>query len=93
MLIEEKSYVGHLENISEDGVGYLSMLDSFYYQNRIAPRKMVTILFKNTSNYIISLNCEIIWTKGHLSDSSKPFIGMKILNPPNTHKDLVNTLE
>ena len=93
ILIEGKSYVGQLKNISEEGVGYLSMLDSFYYQNSIAPNKMVTILFKNTSDYLISLNCEIMWAKEHSSDSSKPYFGFKIIDPPNTLKELVNTLE
>ncbi len=93
IIIEGKSYVGNLINISEEGVGYLSMLDSFYYQNSIAPKKMATILFKNTSDYLISLNCEIMWAKEDSSDSSKPYFGFKIKDPPNTLKELVNTLE
>jgi hypothetical protein len=93
IIIEGKSYVGHLKNISEEGVGYLSMFDSFYYPKKLTLNKMVTILYKNNSNNTISLDCEIIWTKQHSSDPSKPFFGVKILNPPNTHKNLVNTLE
>ena len=93
IMIEGKSYVGHLKNISEEGIGYLSMLDSFYFPKRIPPKKTVTILFNTTTDKVISLDCEIIWTKDHSGDPSKPFFGLKILNPSNSHKDLVNTLE
>ena len=93
IIIDGKSYVGHLHNISEEGVGYLSMLDTFYYPKKITPKKSVTILFNNTSENLISLDCEIIWTTGHSNEPSKPFFGLKILPPPNPYKDLVSTLE
>ena len=86
IIIESKSYVGHLKNISEEGVGFLSMLDFFYYQRWIAPKNKVTLTFETPSDDLISLDCEIKWTKGHSSDSSQPFVGLKIINPPKNTK-------
>jgi len=94
IVIDGKSYVGQIKNISEEGVGYLSMLDFFCDYKGITPKNKVELIFEKTSNnYVINLDCEIKWTNSHSSDSSHPFLGLKIINPPNAYKSLVNTLE
>ena len=92
IILEGKRYIGQLKNLSESGIGFHSLLDCFYYQRAIAPDKKVTLVFSDSSNNELSLNCEIRWANELSDDSSKPFFGFKILNPSNAHKDFVNTL-
>jgi hypothetical protein len=95
IIIDKKSYVGQLKDVSEEGIGYLSMLDFYYEHNGVTPKKKVKLIVEKTFNYDkeINLDCEIKWTNSYSSDSSKPFLGFKVLNPPNTYKKLVNSLE
>ena len=94
IIIEGKSYIGYLKNLSQEGIEYLGMLDFYHYHKEINPKKKVKLIVEKTiNNNVINLDCEIIWTKGRSSDSSKPFIGIKILNPPNSYIDLINTLK
>jgi hypothetical protein len=94
IVIDGKSYVGQLKNISEEGVGYLCMLDFFYDYKGITPKNKVKLIFEKTSNNdVINIDCKIKWTNSHSSDSSHPFLGLKVLNPPNAYMNLVDTLE
>jgi len=41
----------------------------------------------------LSLYCEIIWSDGPSRDSSKSYLGLKILKPVQTYNEFVNSLE
>jgi len=93
IIIEGKSYIGYLKNLSQEGIEYLGMLDFYHYHKEINPKKKVKLIVEKTiNNNVINLDCEIKWTNSHLSDSSKSFLGLKVLNPPITYKNLVNAL-
>ncbi len=92
IFIEEKRYVGNLKNVSEEGLCYL--ISNFVYKNiSIIPGIKVKVVFLNSSEKVLSLNCEIIWSDGPSRDSSKSYIGMKVIDPVKRYKDFVNTLE
>ena len=92
IILEEKRYVGNLKNVSEEGICYL--ISDYVYKNlTINPEKKVKLLFLNPSNKVLSLNCEIIWSDGPSIDSSKSYLGLKVIDPAKTYKDFVNTLD
>ena len=94
LIIQGESYVGHVKNVSEEGVGYLSILDFYIYHNDLLPNKEVSLILEDTLNdNVINLDCEIIWTHMQSTGSSRPFVGLKVLNPPSAYKYLVNNLE
>ena len=94
IIIYGSSYVGYIKDISTEGVGYLSLLHFYYYHKGITHEKKVKLIIDKTFNSdVINLDCEIRWTNSHLIDASQPFLGLKVSNPPNTYKYLVNTFE
>lgn len=92
IILDEKRYVGNLKNVSEEGICYL-ISDCVYKNITIIPKKRVKVVFLNPSDKVLSLNCEIIWSDGPSIDSSKSYLGLKVIDPTQTYKDFVNTLE
>lgn len=90
IIIQENSYVGNIKNISEEGVGYLSMLDFFYDATRQFPHKRVTLIIETTEMF--NLDCEIVWSGNDTGETSRPFFGMRIMNPSDAFRKFVQSL-
>ena len=92
IFLEDKKFIGNLINVSKKGICYL--ISNCVYNNiTIIPQKRVKLVFSNPNEKVLSLYCEIIWSDGPSRDSSKSYLGLKILKPVQTYNEFVNSLE
>ena len=86
-----KSYMGAIQDVSEEGIQYL--LTSFpEVSSDFVPEKAMDLVLKDPSGKKFKLSCEVKWyLKGKDGDTSLT-MGMKITNPPLRYKELINSL-
>ena len=86
-----KSYMGTIQDASEQGVQYLLTLLSDVSSDFVPDRKSDLVL-KDPSGKEHKLNCEVKWyIRGKGKDKSLT-LGMKITNPPPKYKELIASL-
>ena len=91
IILDGKKYPGNLSNVSEEGIGY--NFPNYINEKAITHRKTAKLFFSPHENNILSLDCEIRWYNGPSIDSSKSFLGLKILNSPYKYKNFINSFE
>jgi len=87
-----KSYMGTIQDISEQGVQYLltSLPD---VSKDFVPERKNDLILKDPSGKKYKLQCEVKWyVRGKGKDNSMT-IGMKISNPPPKYKELIASLK
>ena len=86
-----KSYMGMIQDISEQGVQYL--LTSLPDVSRdFVPERKNDLILKDSSGKKYKLQCEVKWyVRGKGKDKSMT-LGMKISNPPPKYKELIASL-
>jgi hypothetical protein len=91
IISEGNVFDGYIENMSEDGLEYY--MTSFVSASKdFFSKKSIDIQFQSSSGELISLACELIWFLETVSEEKALLLGMKIINPPLTFKELVKRL-
>ena len=90
IIFDGKKYPGNLSNVSEEGIAYC--FPNYIKKEAIIPKKTAKLFFSPYKEAVLSLDCEIRWYKGPSINSSKSFLGLKIINPPENHKNYVRSL-
>ena len=86
-----KSYVGTIQDVSEQGVQYIltSLLE---VSSDFVPERKSDLILQDSSGKKYKLKCEVKWyIKGKGKDKSVT-LGMKISNPPPKYKELIASL-
>jgi hypothetical protein len=86
-----KSYLGSIQDISEQGVQYIltSLSD---VSSDFIPERNSDLILKDPSGKKYKLKCEVKWyVRGKGKDKSMK-LGMKIPNPPSKYKELIASL-
>ena len=89
VISEEKVFEGTIENMSGDGLEYY--LTSFVKATRdFTPHKSIKLNLQIPSGEMLSLNCEVVWFLE--TSPGEKLLGMKVLNPPLTYKEIIKHL-
>ena len=86
IISEDKVFDGIIENMSEDGLEYF-MTSFVKVSGNFTPAKSIKLNFRIPSGEMMALNCELIWFLE--TSPEEKLIGMKVLNPPQTYKEIV----
>ncbi len=88
-----KNYRGIIPNLSDDGIGVIVETSPTDDSLNFPPDAMVQLNFKPRDE-MISLNCEIRWLQVYKNPPHglTNLIGMKIIDPPENYKKLLETL-
>ncbi len=90
IISEGSIFEGVIENVSEDGVEYL-ITSSITSSGKFTPKKMIKLKFQIPSGEKLDLDCELEWFLRTPEDKDKSLIiGMKIVDPPEIYRNLVN---
>lgn len=92
ILTGEKTYMGSVENVSEDGFEYLvhssvKAPEDFHYENR------VEIYFQIPSGEAVNMFCTVKWLSKNPSAEKPLTIGIKIAEHSPKFKGLIQTLD
>ncbi len=86
-----KTYEGHVKDISECGVGYLTT--SFDQDEKdFTPAKMLDLNFTAPSGETLKLNCEVKWFVRKVPNDKELTLGMRVINPPWQYKKCLEDL-
>jgi hypothetical protein len=87
-----ETHPGFIQNVSEDGIGYL--LESVFEVDKdFAPKKKLSINLQIPSGETLNLNCEIIWCSRKSPDDKRLSIGLKIIKPSQKYKKFAKKLK
>lgn len=87
---EGNIFDGVIENVSEGGMEYL-ITSSIMSSGNFTPKKMIKLNFRIPSGESLDLDCEVEWFLKTPQDENKSLIlGMKIIDPPEIYRKLVN---
>ena len=82
---------GYIENVSEDGVESL-VTAHVKSPAGLTPNKIIKLHFQVPSGKKFNLKCKVIWYLETASHDRKLLLGMKIISPPSTYRNLVKNL-
>lgn len=91
ILSSGNSYAGSIENVSEDGLGYIMSTFNPALKN-LLPADSIRVIILFPSGDTLNLNCEIIWTTPEC-ESEKFCIGMKVKDPPSKYREFLKSLD
>ncbi|RJQ20039.1 MAG: PilZ domain-containing protein [Nitrospiraceae bacterium] len=91
LICGDTRFSGLIENLSEDGV-YL-ITTSAKSPIDLAPNTALELRFQLPSGEKQSLHCVVKWSYKTPSHGLTSSIGMKIINPPETYKHSLRTLQ
>ena len=89
--VDEQTYDGYIENISESGIGYLMSSPGRFKDDFLSNKSIDLNLLMQPDNMIV-LDCIATWAKRGMVSDKTIGVGMKILDPPNEYINWVNTL-
>ena len=89
--VDEQTYNGYIENISESGIGYL-MSSPGRFKDDYLSNKSIDIDMQMQPGKTIVLSCVATWAKRGLVSDKTIGVGMNIINPPLEYLDWVKTL-
>jgi hypothetical protein len=89
--VDEQTFDGYIENISESGVGYL-MSSPGRFKDDYLTNKNIELSLQIQPDKTIVLNCVAMWAKTGLSTSKIIGIGMNIIDPPLEYGGWLRTL-
>ena len=90
IMSEDGVFDGVIENVSECGVEYL-ITSSIISAGDFTPQKIIKLNFQIPSGEKLNLECEVEWFLKTPENKDKSLIlGMKIIDPPEIYKDLVD---
>ncbi|RJQ16117.1 MAG: PilZ domain-containing protein [Nitrospiraceae bacterium] len=82
---------GTIESVSEDGLEYF--ITSFIKASGdLIPSKLVNINFQAPTGETLNLNCELMWFLETSPEDKTLLVGMKIIDPPLTYKEILKHL-
>jgi len=87
--LDDNEYDGYIENISENGIGYL-LSSSFKPRDEIRVTKYFELTLEIPLDNTVSLHCEVMWINKGTFSGSTVGLGMKIIDPPQEYIDWVN---
>ncbi|RJR15381.1 MAG: PilZ domain-containing protein [Nitrospiraceae bacterium] len=92
ILTDDKTYMGSIENISENGFEYLvhssiKAPEDFHYE------KTVEIYFQVPSGEAVNMLCTVKWLSKSPSPDKPLSIGIKIAEPSPKFKGLIQALD
>ena len=89
------NYTGTIENISTDGLYIQFTTEPTKNAKDFLPIAKINISFQLPSGEKIDLNCESRWINIYTEppDSVVNHLGIQIIDPPQTLKDFVDTLQ
>ena len=88
------SYMGHIENISTDGLYILFSTDPKTSENDFLPASRVTVKFELPAGEAVELECESKWIN-RFPESSHNMInqlGIQVINSPATLEEFIDRL-
>jgi PilZ domain len=89
--VDDQTYDGYIENISESGIGYL-MSSPARFKDDFLSTKRIELNFQMGPGKAIVLDCVATWSKKGLGSSKIIGVGMKIIDPPLDYGDWVRSL-
>jgi hypothetical protein len=92
IISEDKTYVGFIENVSEDGLEFLALSamkapEDFYYG------KKIEIFFQIPSGELLNMSCCVKWLSKDPSADTPLIAGMKITDPSPGFESLLKTMD
>lgn len=91
VLSKGNNYTGTIENVSEEGIGYIMSTVREALED-LLPGEIIKLIILTSSGDTLNLNCEIRWTNVHHAND-KISMGAKIIDPPAKYKEFLDTLE
>lgn len=88
IVLDEKEYDGYIENISENGIGYL-LSASFKPRDELLSDKISELIVDIPPDTTVRLKCTVMWTKKGVFSSTTIGLGMKVINPPQEYIDWI----
>jgi hypothetical protein len=86
-----KTYSGFIENVSEEGIEYLTTFLTQAPKN-FTPNKIITLSFQIPSGETINLYCEVKWLLRTSPHEDSLTLGMKIIDPPQEYEEFLKSL-
>jgi hypothetical protein len=86
-----KTYVGFIENVSEDGFQYL-VISQVQAPQEFKPEKIIQIYFQLPSGETLKLFCEVKWYLKNSPDDKTLTLGIRIIDPSPKFKEFIKTL-
>lgn len=91
IVLGERTYRGHVTDVSECGVGYLTT--SFdYVSSDVTPERVIDMDLQTPAGDTLRLNCEVKWFLSDSPRNGKLTLGMKIIDPPLQYRKYVEKL-
>ena len=91
LVSEDISYTGVLENLSEDGM--FMKTAPVKHAKGFIPGTIYKLNIQKPHEETLNLSCEVVWFHTETSSFGLIFrIGMKIINPPQSYKELLEVL-
>ncbi len=89
--VDDQTYEGYVENISEIGIGYL-MSSPGRFKDDYLSNKSIELTMQMEPGQTIVLNCVAAWAKKGLVSGKTVGVGMNIIDPPPEYKDWVKNI-
>jgi len=91
MIVDDETYDGYIENISETGIGYLISSPARFKDDYLT-NKNIELTFQIESGKTIVLACVATWSKKGLGSSKTIGFGMNIVDPPPEYEEWLRSL-
>jgi hypothetical protein len=91
VVFNDKSYASTIENLSENGVYVVTAPQGG--RSGFTPGTLLELKFRLPSGEKYSLNCRIIWSYQTPPHGFTDSVGMEIINPSVSYKELLKTLK
>lgn len=89
--VDERTYEGYVENISESGIGYL-MSSPENFKDDFLNSKEIELNIQITQDKEIVLDCVATWAKKGLTSGKTIGVGMSIIDPPPEYSEWIKVL-
>ncbi len=89
--VDDRTYDGYIENISESGIGYL-MASPESIKDDFLSSKSIELKLQMQPGKTIVLDCIAKWAKKGLASGKTIGVGMNIIDPPVEYGDWVSAL-
>ncbi len=91
LMVDNRTYDGYIENISESGIGYL-MSSPEQIKDDFLSSKSIELNLQMQPGKTIVLDCVATWARKGLNSGKTIGFGMKIIDPPVEYRDWIRTI-
>jgi len=88
IMVDDQTYDGYIENISESGIGYLMSTPGRFKDDYLS-NKRIELNVQMQPGKTIVLHCVGTWSKKGLGSGKTVGLGMNIIDPPPEYKDWI----